>query len=43
MIGGRLFLRWEVDAITQEVENVRNEKRNGGSNEGAHNGSLNFA
>jgi hypothetical protein len=31
MIGGRLFLRWEVDAIMQEVENVRNEKRNGGS------------
>jgi hypothetical protein len=28
---GRIFLRWEVDAITQEVENVRNEKRNGGS------------
>jgi hypothetical protein len=31
MIGVRIFLQQEVDAITQEVENVRNEKRNDSS------------
>jgi hypothetical protein len=30
MIGGRIFLRQKVDAITHEAENVRNEKRKGG-------------
>jgi hypothetical protein len=30
MIGGRVFLRREVDAIVHEAENVRKEKRNGG-------------
>jgi hypothetical protein len=30
MIGGRVFLLWDVDAIMQEADNARNEKRNGG-------------
>jgi hypothetical protein len=29
MIGGRILLLWKINAIAQEVEKARNEKRNG--------------